>query len=122
MCIRDRFRAVRPVAALFSPMAKNREIDDHFFFFSAPLALVILAEDKTNGLLAAQNMEFVAEAHGLGVLYSGFFTAAANASPKIKKAIGVPKGKRVAMTLVPVSYTHLHLHVSFLKNSIYGND
>lgn len=79
------FRAVRPVAALFSPMAKNREIDDHFFFFSAPLALVILAEDKTNGLLAAQNMEFVAEAHGLGVLYSGFFTAAANASPKIKK-------------------------------------
>lgn len=94
------FRAVRPVAALFSPMAKNREIDDHFFFFSAPLALVILAEDKTNGLLAAQNMEFVAEAHGLGVLYSGFFTAAANASPKIKKAIGVPKGKRVAMTLV----------------------
>ena len=68
---------------------------------------MILAEDKTNGLLAAQNMEFVAEAHGLGVLYSGFFTAAANASPKIKKALGVPKGKRVAMTLV-LGYPDIH--------------
>lgn len=45
-------------------------------------------------------MEFVAEAHGLGVLYSGFFTMAANASHKIKKTIKVPEGKKAAMTLV----------------------
>ena len=94
------FRKLKPWADLFSPMAKNNRIDDHFFFFGAPLALVILAKDKTNGLLAAQNMEFVAEANGLGVLFSGFFTMAANASPKLRKALGVPKGKRVAMTLV----------------------
>ncbi len=58
------------------------------------------ARNKTNGILAAQNMEFVAEAYGLGVLYSGFFTMAANASRKIKKALQIPKGKKVAMTLV----------------------
>ncbi len=94
------FRSIKPVADLFSPMAKNNKIDDNFFFFRAPAVIVILAKDKTNGLLAAQNMEFVAEAHGLGVLYSGFFTMAANASRKIKKALGVPKGKKIAMTLV----------------------
>lgn len=94
------FRKIKPFADLFSPMARNNKIDEHFFFFNAPAVIVILAKDKTNGILAAQNMEFVAEANGLGVLYSGFFTMAANASPKIRKAIGIPKGKRAAMTLV----------------------
>lgn len=94
------FKKVKPIADMFSPMAKNNKITDAFFFFHAPIVIVIMAKDKTNGILAAQNMEFVAEAHGLGVLYSGFFTMAANASRKIKKAIAVPKGKKVAMTLV----------------------
>lgn len=94
------FRKIKPLADFFSPMARNNKINNHFFFFKAPIAIVILAKDKTNGILAAQNMEFVAEAHGLGVLYSGYFTMAANASHKIKKAIKVPKGKKVAMTLV----------------------
>ncbi len=94
------FRKVKPLADLFRPMAKNNKIDDHFFFFKAPIAVVILAKEKTNGILAAQNMEFAAEAHGLGVLYSGYFTTAANTSLKIKKALKVPKGKKAAMTLV----------------------
>lgn len=94
------FKAVKPIANLFSPMARKNQINDNFFFFKAPVVIVILAKEKTNGILAAQNMEFVAEANGLGVLYSGFFTMAANASRKIRKEIGVPKGKKVAMTLV----------------------
>lgn len=94
------FRAIKPIANLFSLMARNNEINDDFFFFNAPAVIVILARDKTNGILAAQNMEFVAEANGLGVLYSGFFTMAANMSRKIKKTMGVSKGKKVAMTLV----------------------
>ena len=94
------FRKMKPFADLFSSMAKNNKINDHFFFFNAPIAIVILAKDKTNGILAAQNMEFTAEAHGLGVLFSGYFTMAANHSRKIKNAINVPKGKSIAMTLV----------------------
>lgn len=94
------FKKLKPLAGLFSPLARNVKIDSHFFFHKAPLIIIILAKDKTNGILAAQNMEFVAESNGLGVLYSGFFTMAANASRKIKKAIGIPKGKRAAMTLV----------------------
>lgn len=94
------FRKIKPVANLFSPEIKKIKITNNFFFFKAPIVIVVLADAKENGLLAAQNMEFVAEANGLGVLMSGLFTAAANMSPKIKKAMGVPKGKKVAMTLV----------------------
>lgn len=94
------FKKVKPFADLASSMARRIKITEHFFFFQAPIVIVILAKNKTNGLLAAQNMEFVAEANGLGVLFSGFFTMAANASLKIKKAMQIPKGKRVAATLV----------------------
>lgn len=106
------FRAIKPVANLFSPMARNNQISEGFFFFNAPAVIVILAKDKTNGILAAQNMEFIAEANGLGVLYSGFFTMAANVSRKIRKELCVPKGKKVAMTLV-LGYPN----VNFLRST-----
>lgn len=88
------FRKLKPFADLVSPMARNSQIDDHFFFFRAPLVIVVMAKDKTNGLLAAQNMEFVAEANGLGVLLSGFFTSCANASRKIKKRSRLKKARK----------------------------
>lgn len=94
------FQKLKPFANLCSPMARNHTIDEHFFFFRAPLVIVIFAKDKTNGILAAQNMEFVAEAHGLGVLFSGYFTTAVNASRKIRRALEAPRSKRAAMTLV----------------------
>ena len=94
------FRAVKPFADMFSPMARRNKIDNHFFFFHAPAVIVILSKEKLNGALAAQNMEFVAEANGLGVLFSGFFSMAANLSPKLKKALGVSKGKKIVTTLV----------------------
>ena len=66
------FQKIKPAVDLISPMARRNKIDKHFFFFRAPTVIVILAKNKTNGILAAQNMEFAAEANGLGVLYSGF--------------------------------------------------
>lgn len=103
----DVFRKIKPLASVFSPMARRGKVDRNFFFFKAPTVIVILAENKTNGLLAAQNMEFVAEAHGLGVLFSGFFTIAANTSPEIRRALRIPKKKHVAMTLV-LGYPDVH--------------
>lgn len=94
------FKKIKPAADIFSPMSRHNKIDKHFFFFDAPIVIVVLAEDKINGILAAQNMEFVAEANGLGVLFSGYFTMAANTSIKIRKALKIPKKKYVAMTLV----------------------
>lgn len=94
------FKKYKPFADIFSPIARHYTIDSHFFFFKAPIVIVVLSKNKTNGILAAQNMEYVAEANGLGVLFSGYFTMAANTSFKIKKALKIPKRKHAAMTLV----------------------
>lgn len=94
------FRKIKPIANVFSKMARSIDLDDEFFFFDAPIVIVIFAKDKVNGILAAQNMEFIAEANGLGVLFSGFFTIAGNYSRKVKKAIKKPTGKKLAATLV----------------------
>lgn len=94
------FRKIKRIANVFSKMARSIDIDDKFFFFDAPIVIAVFAKDKVNGILAAQNMEFVAEANGLGVLFSGFFTIAGNYSRKVKKAIKKPTGKKLATTLV----------------------
>lgn len=101
------FRRIQPAAGLVNSLVREHPIDDHFFFFEAPAVIVILAEDKTNGLLAAQNMEYVAEACGLGVLYSGYFTMAAQASGQIRKALKFQRGQKIAMTLV-LGYPAIH--------------
>ncbi len=101
------FRKVKPFADLFSSLARRNTIDDHFFFLHAPKVIVIAAKERINGALAAQNMEFVAEANGLGVLFSGYFTTAANVSRKIRNALGIKKGKKVVATLV-LGYPKVH--------------
>ena len=94
------FRRFKPFVDPFDDFVKMNKIEDDFFFFGAPTVVLVLARDKTDGVLAAQHMEFVAEANGLGVLFSGFFTMAANVSRKIKKILKYPKGKKVMATLV----------------------
>ncbi|MFQ8707069.1 MAG: nitroreductase family protein [Thomasclavelia sp.] len=93
-------KKIKPLVNLFSPMARNNKVNNHFLFFNAPIVIVVLADEKINGILAAQNMEFVAEAYGLGILFSGFFTSAANISFRIKRELKIPKGKKIAATLV----------------------
>ena len=111
------FRRIKPFAGLFSSMVRRNQVDDHFFFFHAPLVIVIVAKDRTNGVLAAQNMEFVAEAGGLGVLFSGFFASAVNVSNKIKKALGIPKGKKAAAVLV-LGYPKVKYHRAVPREKI----
>ena len=75
---------------------------------------------KLNAVLAASAMALMAKAHGLGVLYSGFFTLAAHTSIKLKRMLKIPKGKKVQITLVnwlsfykvcTVVYKERRLHV-----------
>ena len=94
------FKKIKPIANLISSMAKRNEITDYFFFFEAPKVILVASKDHINAALAAQNMEFVAEAYGLGVLYSGFFTMAANHSRQIKKQLDLPKGQKFVTALV----------------------
>lgn len=94
------FKRLLPFARLVNTMAKNKEIDDHFFFHEAPVVIMIVAKDKINGALAASNMALMAEANGLGVLYSGFFSMAANMSLSLRRALGVKRKNKVVETLV----------------------
>ena len=85
---------------LFRSKVTNMEIDDDFFFKKAPLVIVILGKDKVSASLAAENMAFMSEANGLGVLFSGFFTICVNMSAKIRKIMGIDKKPKAVTTLV----------------------
>lgn len=94
------FRRLLPVAKLVSPAAKRTAVDDHFFFKNAPVAIAVVSKNRINGALAAANMALMAEACGLGVLYSGFFSMAANGSRTLRKLLGLKRGEKAVTTLV----------------------
>ena len=94
------FRRIVPLARLVDETARRTEIDDHFFFKGAPAVVVVVAKDQVNGALAASNMELAAQAHGLGVLYSGFFAMAARLSPALRRELGLARGQKVVTALV----------------------
>lgn len=54
-------------------------------------------------------MAFMAEACGLGVLFSGFFTTCVNMSPKLRKIMGVRKSPKAVTTLV-IGYPAVKYH------------
>lgn len=91
------------------PALRSMNIDKNFFFKKAPLVIVILGKDKVSASLAAQNMAFMAEANGLGVLFSGFFTTCYNMSGKIRKIVGM-KSKPKAVTTLVIGYPAVKYH------------
>lgn len=93
------FRNVTGLAKPLAAYLKDMKIDDNFFFKGAPL-VIVLTGDKVNASLAAENMAFMAEAHGLGVLYSGFFTICTALNPKIHKELGMKLGEKAVTTMV----------------------
>lgn len=99
-------RKLIPLVKLVSKTAKNAVIDDHFFFKKAPVAIVVVSKDKINASLAASNMELMAEAHGLGVLYSGFFAKIANSSKKLRRLLNLTHTK--AVTTLVLGYPNVH--------------
>ncbi|MEG0365466.1 MAG: nitroreductase, partial [Coprobacillus sp.] len=94
------FRKLIPFAKLFNESARHVEIDDHFFFKGAPVAIVIVSKASINGALAASNMPLMAESHGLGVLYSGFFSIVLQYSRKLRKYFKLHHKDKVVITLV----------------------
>ncbi len=100
-------RKLQSLIVLVRPAYRGIVIDDRFLFKGAPAAVVVLAPNDVDGALAASGMALMAESQGLGVLYSGFFTLAANHSPAVRKALGLKKGERAATTLV-VGHPAIH--------------
>lgn len=94
------FSKVLSTGKKFTKRFSSMNIDKHFFFKKAPIVIVIFGNDTVSASLAAENMAFMAEANGLGVLFSGFFTMCVNMSPKIRKIMGVKKKPKAVTTLV----------------------
>jgi nitroreductase len=109
------FNKLLSMAKLVSPAARRITIDDHFFFKKAPAVIMVLSKDKINGALAAANMALMAEAHGLGVLYSGFFAKAANHSRALRRALKLTHKNRVVTTLV-LGYSNVTYHRTAQKD------
>ena len=94
------FRKVQKLGGKLSAYIRNSTIDDNFFFKGAPLVIVVNGKGKTSPCLASSYMELMAESLGLGVMYSGFFIAAAKLSPKIGKKLPTPDGQSPVTCLV----------------------
>lgn len=103
------FRKILPLAKLVYPAARGMNIDDTFFFKGAPVAIAVLSKDKVSGSLAASNMALMAESQGLGVLYCGFFSLAANLYSPLRKGLGLRNKEKVVTTLV-LGYSSVKYH------------
>lgn len=97
------FRRLQKIGKYFDKSAKEVTIDDNFFFKKAPIVILVIDKDKISASLAASNMALMAESHGLGVLYSGFFSMVSKHSRKIKKLLGL-KGKREVVATLVIGY------------------
>lgn len=94
------FRWAQKTATPFSSYIKNATIDDNFFFKGAPVAIIVNGKSKTNACLASSYMELMAESMGLGVLYSGFFIAAAAFDRKISSMLKTEKSYKPIICLI----------------------
>lgn len=87
----------------FISWAELRKENSNFdpLFFHAPLLLLFVSEgDPRDAAAAAAYTELMAWHLGLGCLYSGYFTACAAASPKIKEMLALKESETVVRCLV----------------------
>lgn len=68
-------------------------------FFGAPVLVVLTCEGPWNGTLVARTMELMAEAEGLGSLYSGFIQRGIFYSPEVQELLGIT-GEQVAVCML----------------------
>ena len=102
------FRHLLPLIKLVNVAAKEVPIDDDFFFKKAPAVILVVSKSQINGALAASNMALMAEAHGLGVLYSGFFAMAVKYSPTLRKQLQLKNGQVV--TALVLGYPNVNYY------------
>ena len=69
-------------------------------FFNAPAVIVVTANTDIDGALASSRMELMANALGLGNLFSGFFVRASRDSKEILDFLGVKEGEHVVTCMV----------------------
>lgn len=69
-------------------------------FFEAPVLVVVTALSPLNGGLASSSIELMANAEGLGVLFSGFIERAIKNSNEVKRFLGITKKEVISCMLM----------------------
>lgn len=82
--------------------ARKRDKTTDPLFFHAPLLMIFVTDltDPRDASGAAAYTELMAASLGLGCLYSGYFTACAAGSEKIRSLLGLAPGEQVVRCLV----------------------
>lgn len=73
---------------------RKADCKDDYLFRNAPVVAYITSDWPLDAGLAAQNMELMAVALGLGALYNGYLARITNANEKLKDWLGI-KGKTI---------------------------
>ena len=84
---------------MYKDFQENPKSNDKLFF-NAPAVIVVTAKSEVNASLASANMELMANALDLGVLFSGFTVRGAQDNQQVREFIEVPEDKKVVTTLV----------------------
>lgn len=90
-------KALLPYVA-FNRRRKADPTDD-YLFRNAPVVLFVTSDWPVDAGLAAQNIETMANALGMGALYNGFLARIADANEELKKWLGI-EGKTIKACLL----------------------
>jgi nitroreductase/NAD-dependent dihydropyrimidine dehydrogenase PreA subunit len=99
------FRKLKRLAAVVSKFVKlpfdlsRHNLEPGFFFQGATAVIFVVSKDVVDASLAAMSMKLMAEALGLGTLYTGLFTNAAKMNRKIRNELGITKKESVVTGL-----------------------
>jgi nitroreductase len=73
--------------------------EENFIFRGATALILTISPHTVNASLASANMELMAEALGLGVVYVGYFTNIAAHSEEIKRMLGLNESQKIVTCL-----------------------
>ena len=96
----DMLRRAETFVAWQEALREDPELDPLFFHAPALLLVISDEEGREDAAAAAAYMELEAVACGLGVLYSGYFAAAARGHEGIARVLGLEDGRSVIRCLV----------------------
>ena len=94
------FRSAQKMLSKVAPWVEMLEVDERFFFKGAPLVLLVTNKAGMDAGLAAGYVELMANAQGLGVLYSGFFLVVSKLNPAIRAMLPIRKGYKLSNCMV----------------------
>ncbi len=99
----EKIKETMPQYSMFFKFLYRRRRDnpkDDGLFFNAPAVLFIAADNALDAGLAASNIENMAVAEGLGILYDGYLTRVANACPKTAECLELEENRPIVCTML----------------------